>query len=132
MPMQQKLIDLSTKYLQAGNALHDAVRDVIKEEGGFINASNNKQVKTDIKALVFNSKTGYSETFPIRGLRVNQKDEVEVFVDNFGTIYTDKFLRGSASEERWQLLKGSNILFYQTILSIIKTIDEYLGDKPNG
>ena len=27
MPMQQKLIDLSTKYLQAGNALHDAVRD---------------------------------------------------------------------------------------------------------
>ncbi len=63
--MQQKLIDLSTQYLQAGNAIHDAIRDIIKDEGGFINASNNKQVKTDIKALVFNSKTGYSETFPI-------------------------------------------------------------------
>ena len=73
-----------------------------------------------------NSKTGYSETFPIRGLRVNEKDEVEVFVGNFGTIYTDKFLRGNASEERWRPLKGSDILFYQTILSIAKTIDEYI------
>ena len=106
--MQQKLIDLSTQYLQAGNAIHDAIRDIIKDEGGFINASNNKQVKTDIKALVFNSKTGYSETFPIRGLRVNEKGEVEVFVGIFGTIYTDKYLRGSASEERWRPLKGSN------------------------
>ena len=43
-----------------------------------------------MKALVFNSKTGYSETFPVRGLRVNQKDEVEVFVGNFGTIYHQK------------------------------------------
>ena len=106
--MQQKLIDLSTQYLQAGNAIHDAIRDIIKDEGGFINASNNKQVKTDIKALVFNSKTGYSETFPIRGLRVNEKGDVEVFVGIFGTIYTDKYLRGSASEERWRPLKGSN------------------------
>ena len=92
--MQQKLIDLSTQYLQAGNAIHDAIRDIIKDEGGFINASNNKQVKTDINI--------------------------------FGTIYTDKYLRGSASEERWRPLKGSNILFYQTILSIAKSIDEYL------
>ena len=126
--MQQKLIELSTQYLQAGNAIHDAVRDIIKDAGGFINASNNKQVKPDIKALVFNSKTGYSEAFPIRGLRVNDKGEVEVFIGNLGTIYTDKFLRGKASEERWQTLKGSNILFYQTILSIAKNIDEYLGD----
>lgn len=29
--MQQKLIDLSTQYLQAGNALHDAIRDIIKD-----------------------------------------------------------------------------------------------------
>ena len=57
---------------------------------------------------------------------MNEKDEVEVFVGNFGTIYTDKFLHGSSSEERWKPLKGSNILFYQTILSIAKTIDEYL------
>ena len=124
--MQQKLLDLSTQYLAAGNAIHDAIRDIVKEAGGFINASNNKQEKPDIKALVFDSKTGYSEAFPIRGLRVNNKDEVEVFVGNFGTIYTDKYLRGNASEERWRPLKGSNILFYQTILSIAKTIDEYL------
>ncbi len=124
--MQQQLIDLSTKYLEAGNAIHDAIREIIRKAGGFVNASNNRQEKPDIKALVFNSKTGYSEPFPIRALRLNDKDEVEVFIGNFGTIYTDKFLRGKASEERWQPLRGSNILFYQTILSIAKTIDEYL------
>jgi len=124
--MQQQLIDLSTKYLEAGNAIHDAIREIIRKADGFVNASNNRQEKPDIKALVFNSKTGYSEAFPIRALRLNDKDEVEVFVGNFGTIYTDKFLRSKASEERWQPLRGSNILFYQTILSIAKTIDEYL------
>ena len=124
--MQQKLIDLSNHYLEAGNAIHDAIRDIIKAAGGFVNASNNKQEKPDIKALVYDSKTGYSEPFPIRALRVGKNDEVEVFIGNFGTIYTEKFLAGKASEDRWQPLKGSNILFYQTILSIAKTIDEYL------
>jgi hypothetical protein len=124
--MRQELINLSTEYLKAGDAIHDAIRDIIKGAGGFVNASNNNQEKPDIKALVFNSKTGYSEAFPIRAIRVNDRDEVEIFVGNFGTIYTDKYLRGKASEDRWQPLKGSNILFYQTILSIAKTIDEYL------
>lgn len=124
--MRQALLDLSTQYLQAGDAIHDAIREIIKNAGGFINASNNKQEKPDIKALVFNGKTGYSEAFPIRALRVNEKGGVEVFVGIFGTIYTDKYLRGKASEDRWVPLKGSNILFYQTILSIAKTIDEYI------
>lgn len=126
--MNKDLLELSSAYLEAGNAIHDAIRDIIKKAGGFINASNNRQEKTDIKALVFDSKTGYSEAYPIRALRVNDKDEVEVFVGNFGTIYTDKFLRGKGSEERWTTLKDSNILFYQTILSIARTIDEYLPD----
>ena len=124
--MNKDLIKLSNAYLEAGNAIHDAVRDIIKNAGGFINASNNQQEKSDIKALVFDSKTGYSEAYPIRALRVNDKDEVEVFVGNFGTIYTDRYLRGKGSEERWTSLKDSNILFYQTILSIAKNIDEYL------
>jgi hypothetical protein len=124
--MRQELIDLSTQYLQAGNAILDAVKDIIRKAGGFINAANNNQEKNDIRALVFDNKTGYSETYPIRALRVSDKDEVEVFIGNFGTIYTDKFLRGKASEERWKPLKSSNILFYQTILSIAKTIDEYI------
>lgn len=126
--MNKDLLELSSAYLEAGNAIHDAIRDIIKKAGGFINASNNRQEKTDIKALVFDSKTGYSEAYPIRALRVNDKDEVEVFVGNFGTIYTDKFLRGKGSEERWTTLKDSNILFYQTILSIARIIDEYLPD----
>ena len=34
--MQQKLIDLSTQYVQAGSAILDAIRDIIKDAGGFI------------------------------------------------------------------------------------------------
>ena len=71
--MQKKLIELSNTYLEAGNAIHDAVRDIIKDAGGFINASNNNQEKSDITALVFDSKKGYSEAYPIRGLRVNTR-----------------------------------------------------------
>ena len=124
--MNKDLIELSNAYLEAGNAIHDAVRDIIKNAGGFINASNNMQEKTDIKALVFDSRTGYSEAYPIRALRVNDKDEVEVYVGSFGTIYTDRYLRGKGSEEHWTSLKDSNILFNQTILSIARNIDEYL------
>ena len=43
--MQQKLLDLSTRYLAAGNAIHDAIRDIVQGAGGFINASNNQQEK---------------------------------------------------------------------------------------
>lgn len=124
--MQKRLIDLSTTYLEAGNAIQDAIKDIIQGAGGFINASNNNQDKPDIKAFVFNSETGNPEARPIRGLRVNDKGEVEVFVGTFETIYTEKYLRGARSEERWVSLKNANILFYQTILSIANTIDEYL------
>lgn len=124
--MNAELLDLSAKYLQAANALHDAVRDIVKNAGGFINATNNRQEKEDIKALVFDKSKGYTETRPIRALRVNDKGEVEVCIGNFGTIYTDKFLRGKASDDHWTTLRGSNVMFYQTILSIIKTIDVYL------
>ena len=44
------------------------------------------------------------------------------------TIYTDKHLRGRNGEEHWMPLKNSNVLFYQTILSIAAAIDEYLPD----
>lgn len=124
--MQKRLIDLSTTYLEAGNAIVDAIRDIIRDAGGFINASNNDQEKPDIKAFVFNSETGNPEARPIRGLRVSDKGEVEVFVGTFDTIYTEKYLRGPRSEERWASIKDSNILFYQTILSIANTIDAYL------
>jgi len=126
--MKQELLDLSSQYLQAANKLHDAVRDIIKDAGGFINATNNRQEKADIKALVFDKGKGYTETKPIRALRVSDKGEVEVCIGNFGTIYTDNFLRGKASEDHWMPLRGSSVMFYQTILSIIKTIDVYLPE----
>lgn len=127
--MQKKLIDLSSTYLEAGNAILDAIGEIIRDAGGFVNASNNSQEKPDIKAYVFNSETGAPEERPIRGLRVNDKGEVEVLVGNFGTIYTDKYLRGKRSEDRWEPLMSPGILFYQTILSIADTIDEYLPGK---
>lgn len=44
-------------------------------------------------------------------------------------LCTQYLAAGNASEERWRPLKGSNILFYQTILSVVKTIDEYIPSR---
>lgn len=125
--MKQDLMELAASYREAGDAIHDAVRRMVQEAGGFLNCSNNKGDKRDMLALVYNSKKGYSESFPIRALRVNPQGEVEVYVGTPGTIYTDKYLRGSGSEERWTRLKDSNVLFFQTILSIAGSIEDYLS-----
>ena len=90
--MREELTQLANTYLKAGEAIHDAIRESIRKADGFVNCSNNNEEKTDMKALVFDSKKGYSETY----------------------------------EEHWMPLKNSNILFYQTILSIAAAIDEYL------
>ena len=120
-------MELAASYRQAGDAIHDAVRQTVQDAGGFLNCSNNKGNKRDMLALVYNSKKGYSESFPIRALRVSPQGEVEVYVGTPGTIYTDKYLRGIGSEEHWTRLKDSNVLFFQTILSIAGTIEDYLS-----
>ena len=125
--MQEELIELAETYRKAGDAIHDAIRDRIALAGGFVNASNNNGEKPDMRVMVFDSKKGYTETYPVRALRVNASGAVEVYVGTFGTIYTDKYLRGRMSEEHWMQLKNSNILFYQTILSIARNLDAYLG-----
>ncbi|MBQ9309499.1 MAG: hypothetical protein IJ222_01380 [Bacteroidales bacterium] len=124
--MTAHLIELAEKYRQAGAEIHDAIRDMIVGDGGFVNASNNKQDKPDMNVLVYNSKKGYTETFPIRALKVNAAGAVEIYVGTYGTIYTDRYLRGKGGEEHWMPLKDSNILFFQTILSIANNIDRYL------
>lgn len=124
--MRKELTDLADSFRQAGDAIHDAIKESILKEDGFVNCANNKGDKKDIYAAVFNSGKGVSETFPIRAMKVNAKGEVEVYIGTDGTIYTDKYLRGRSSEEHWMRLKDSQILFYQTILSIAAGIDEYL------
>ena len=124
--MQEKLLSLANSYRAAGDAIHDAIKESIVGAGGFVNASNNKGEKKDMNVLVYSGKKGYTETFPIRALRVNDAGKVEVYVGTYGTIYTDKYLRGKMSEEHWMPLKDSNILFFQTILSIAANLDEFL------
>ena len=124
--MIDDLTQLANTYLKAGEAIHDAIRDKVQKAGGFVNCSNNKLEKEDMKALVFDSKKGYSVSYPIRAMRLDDKGNVEVYIGTFGTIYTDRYLRGKNGEEHWMPLKNSNILFYQTILSIAAAIDEYL------
>ena len=126
--MNKQLTALADTYRQAGDAIHDAIRESIRKAGGFVNCSNNDGEKTDMNALVFNSKTGFSEPFPIRAMKVDATGAVQVYIGTYGTIYTDKYLRSSRSDERWSPLKNSNILFYQTILSIAAGIDEYLPE----
>ena len=61
-------------------------------------------------------------------MKVDASGAVQVYIGTYGTLYTDKYLRSSRSDERWFPLKNSNILFYQTILSIAAAIDEYLPE----
>ena len=126
--MREELIQLADTYLKAGEAIHDAIRESIRKAGGFLNCSNNDQENKDMNALVFDSKSGYSEPFPIRAMKVDATGAVQVYIGTYGTLYTDKYLRSSRSDERWSPLKNSNILFYQTILSIAAAIDEYLPE----
>ena len=126
--MNKQLTALADTYRQAGDAIHDAIRESIQAHGGFVNCSNNDGEKKDMNALVFDSKTGFSEPFPIRAMKVDDTGSVQVYIGTYGTIYTDKYLRSSRSDERWFPLKNSNILFYQTILSIAAGIDEYLPE----
>ncbi|MBR1574577.1 MAG: hypothetical protein IJ652_07000 [Bacteroidales bacterium] len=37
-------------------------------------------------ALVYNSKKGYTESFPIRAMRINAAGSVEVYIGTSGTI----------------------------------------------
>ena len=127
--MRQELIELANTYKQAGDAIHDAIRKSIANAGGFLNCSNNKFDRKDILVMVYDKKKGYTETFPIRAMRVSDAGQVEVYVGTAGAIYTDKYLRGRNGEEHWMPLKGSSILFYQTILSIAGTIDIYLDSQ---
>ena len=46
-----------------------------------------------MKALVFDSKKGYSETSPIRAMKLNDKDLMEVYIGATGTFYTDRPIR---------------------------------------
>ena len=126
--MRQELIELADTYKKAGDAIHDAIRKSIAEAGGFLNCSNNKFDRKDILGMVYDKKKGYTETFPIRAMRISDSGQVEVYVGTPGAIYTDKYLRGKNGEEHWMPLKNSNILFYQTILSIAAGIDEYLPE----
>ena len=60
-------------------------------------------------------------------LRLGQNGVVEVYLGHNDTIYTDKYLRSDRSAEHWLPLKDSQIVFYQTVLSIANTIDEYMA-----
>ncbi|MBO6168719.1 MAG: HAD-IA family hydrolase [Bacteroidales bacterium] len=120
---------LADNYRKAGDAIHDAIREIVHKNGDFINCANNKRDRKDLEATLFDSAKGYSETFPIRALRVNGKGEVEVYVGTYGTVYTDRYLRGAASADHWVRLKNSNILYHQSILSIAGAIDQYLSPE---
>ena len=124
--MKEELTALADTYRQAGDAIHDAIRDSIRNAGGFVNCSNNDRSRHDMFVQLYDSKKKYSERFPIRAMKLDAGGSVLIYVGTPDTIYTEKYLRGILSEEHWMPLKGSNVLFHQTILSIASAIDEYL------
>ena len=124
--MKEELTALADTYRQAGDAIHDAIRDSIRNAGGFVNCSNNDRSRHDMFVQLYDSKKKYSERFPIRAMKLDAGGAVLIYVGTPDTIYTEKYLRGILSEEHWMPLKGSNVLFHQTILSSAAAIDEYL------
>ena len=111
---------------EAGDAIHDAICDSIRKAGGFLSCINNDGSRHDMNVQIYDSKKKYSESFPIRAMKIDASGAVQVYAGTAGTTYTEKYLRGPLSEEHWMPLKGSNVLFHQTILSIAAAIDEYL------
>ena len=124
--LRQELTDLADTYRHAGDAIHDAIRDGIRSAGGFVCCDNNDRSKPDMFVQLYDGRKKYSERFPIRAMKLDGQGAVLVYVGTQDTIYTEKYLRGPLSEEHWMPLKGSNILFHQTILSIAAGIDAYL------
>ena len=124
--MKEELTALADTYRQAGDAIHDSIRVSIRNAGGFVNCSNNDRSRHDMFVQLYDSKKKYSERFPIRAMKLDAGGAVLIYVGTPDTIYTEKYLRGILSEEHWMPLKGSNVLFHQTILSIASAIDEYL------
>ena len=125
--MRQELINLAESYRKAGDAMHDAIRDSVRAAGGFLPCINNDGSRKDMNVLVYDSKKKYSESFPIRAMKIDGQGAVQVYAGTVGTVYTEKYLRGILSEEHWMPLRGSNVLFQPTILSIAAAIDEYLA-----
>ena len=124
--MRQELINLAETYRLAGDAIHDAVRESIRQAGGFLSCINNDRSRKDMFVQVYDSKKKYSESFPIRAMKIDADGAVLLYAGTAGTVYTEKYLRGPLSEEHWMPLRGSNVLFQPTILSIADAIDEYL------
>ena len=124
--IKEELLSLADAYRQAGDAIYDTIRDSIRRAGGFLPCINNDRSRQDMFVQVYDSRKKYSESFPIRAMKLDARGELLVYIGTAGTIYTERYLRGPLSEEHWAPLKGSNILFHQTILSIADAIDEYL------
>ncbi|MBO5546165.1 MAG: hypothetical protein J5951_05845 [Bacteroidales bacterium] len=124
--IKEELLSLADAYRQAGDAIYDTIRDSIRRAGGFLPCINNDRSRQDMFVQVYDSRKKYSESFPIRAMKLDARGELLVYIGTVGTLYTERYLRGPLSEEHWAPLKGSNILFHQTILSIAAAIDEYL------
>ena len=124
--IKEELLSLADAYRQAGDAIYDTIRDSIRRAGGFLPCINNDRSRQDMFVQVYDSRKKYSESFPIRAMKLDARGELLVYIGTAGTIYTERYLQGPLSEEHWAPLKGSNILFHQTILSIAAAIDEYL------
>ena len=126
--MRAELVNLAASYRKAGDAMHDAIRDSVRKAGGFLSCINNDRSRKDMNVLVYDSKKKYSESFPIRAMKIDADGAVLLYAGTAGTVYTEKYLRGPLSEEHWMPLRGSNVLFQPTILSIAAAIDDYLPE----
>ena len=116
---------LAQTFERSADNIHDAILAIIRANGGFINTSKENDGNGTMYAYVYDNEHNTSLPYPIKALREGKDGDVEVYAGSEGAFYTEKYLRSERSADRWKSLRESDILFYQTILSIAAHIEEY-------
>ena len=83
--IKEELLSLADAYRQAGDAIYDTIRDSIRRAGGFLPCIKNERSRQDMFVQVYDSRKKYSESFPIRAMKLDARGELLVYIRTAGT-----------------------------------------------
>ena len=116
---------------KAFEVMHDAIKNIILNAGGFINTANNDGKNDNIYSAVIDfDGTGELVEVLVKAVRV-EDNEISCYIQpiysNVKVIYTDEDMQ--EDEENWYLLSTSGeLLYHYTILNLadVFSFGEYL------
>ena len=117
--MDKKFHDVLTKnFMSMLDVLYTEVKNIIKENGGFINTSGNGD---KIYSIEFNSDFDTTE-YRVLGLRV-ENDRIEICSTYWHGEETDEDLK---EYSEWEDLNEINGYYVQTLYNIFEGIGSYV------